>query len=169
MSLVTGASSGMGRATALALAKHGSKILCCDLKAEPNPRGYEADIDKTTVQVIEQSGGEAFFQQVDISNFPQVEAAFEATIAVSTQKARKRKSDRKNGSTKQKSERDKCVILADSVLIRNSAVSTSSSTAPAIGPPSGPSPKKTTTSGRRCSQSTWAGHPRPPGSRCVSS
>ncbi|EXJ87567.1 hypothetical protein A1O3_04527 [Capronia epimyces CBS 606.96] len=81
VSLVTGASSGMGRATALLLAQHGSKIVCCDLRPEPNPKGYEADLDKTTVQVIEQNGGEAIFQQVDISNFPQVEAAFEQTVA----------------------------------------------------------------------------------------
>ncbi|KAJ9132420.1 Short chain dehydrogenase/reductase family oxidoreductase [Pleurostoma richardsiae] len=81
VALVTGSSSGMGRATALALARHGSKVVCCDLKAEPNPRGYESDLDKTTVQVIENNGGEAIFQQVDISNFAQAEAAFDVAVA----------------------------------------------------------------------------------------
>lgn len=79
---MTGASSGMGRATALLLARHGAKIICCDLKPEANPRGFEADLDRTTTQVIEQSGGKATFYKVDISNLIEVEKAFQAGIEV---------------------------------------------------------------------------------------
>ena len=82
VALVTGASSGMGRATALAFAKEGAILVCCDLKAEANPNGYEEDLAKTTVDVIAENGGKAIFQKVDISNFEQVEGAFEATAKV---------------------------------------------------------------------------------------
>jgi NAD(P)-dependent dehydrogenase (short-subunit alcohol dehydrogenase family) len=82
VSLVTGASSGMGRATALALAEQGSKIICCDLSPKANPKGYEADLDKTTVELVTQKGGEAIFHQVDISNLAQAEEAFEKSINV---------------------------------------------------------------------------------------
>ncbi|KAL4802410.1 hypothetical protein BDV18DRAFT_166822 [Aspergillus unguis] len=80
VALITGASSGMGRATALAFAKEGAALVCCDLKPESNPKGYEADVAKTTVDIITENGGKAIFQKVDISNFEQVEQAFEATV-----------------------------------------------------------------------------------------
>lgn len=82
VALVTGASSGMGRATALSLAREGAILVCCDLKAEANPNGYEKDLAETTVDVITKNGGNAIFQKVDISNFEQVEAAFEKTAQV---------------------------------------------------------------------------------------
>ncbi|KAF2774011.1 NAD(P)-binding protein [Teratosphaeria nubilosa] len=82
VAIVTGASSGMGRATALLLARHGATIACFDLAAEPNAKGFEPDLDKTTVEAIQHEGGEATFHHVDISNFPQVEAAFGTTLAV---------------------------------------------------------------------------------------
>ncbi|KAL4936483.1 hypothetical protein BDV06DRAFT_227858 [Aspergillus oleicola] len=82
VALVTGSSSGMGRATALALAREGAILVCCDLKPEPNPNGYEDDISKATVDVIIKNGGNAMFQRVDISNFAQVEAAFERTAEI---------------------------------------------------------------------------------------
>jgi NAD(P)-dependent dehydrogenase (short-subunit alcohol dehydrogenase family) len=82
VALVTGASSGMGRALALMLAGEGAKLVCCDLRAEANPNGYEADIKTTTADLINQRGGSACFQKVDISDLKQVEAAFEETVLV---------------------------------------------------------------------------------------
>jgi NAD(P)-dependent dehydrogenase (short-subunit alcohol dehydrogenase family) len=84
VALVTGASSGMGRATAIALAQQGAKIICWDLNEMPNPNGYEEDLHKSTVQVIKGKGGDALFQEVDISNLPLVERAFEYSINVRT-------------------------------------------------------------------------------------
>ncbi|OCK74647.1 NAD(P)-binding protein [Lepidopterella palustris CBS 459.81] len=81
VALVIGASSGMGRATSLALANEGAKVVCCDLRAEANPRGYEADIEKTTSQLIVERGGESIFEQVDISNTSQLEVAFGRAIS----------------------------------------------------------------------------------------
>jgi NAD(P)-dependent dehydrogenase (short-subunit alcohol dehydrogenase family) len=85
VALVTGASSGMGRATSLALAKEGAKLVCCDLRELPRPDGYEADIDKTTSKLIVQEGGEAIFQLVDISVPSQIETAVRNTVEVRIQ------------------------------------------------------------------------------------
>ena len=82
IALVTGASSGMGRATALSFAREGAILVCCDLKPEANPNGFEKDLAENTVDVITNNGGNAIFLQVDISNFEQVEAAFGTTAKV---------------------------------------------------------------------------------------
>ncbi|PMD59958.1 NAD(P)-binding protein [Hyaloscypha bicolor E] len=81
VAVVTGASSGMGRAIALRLAEKGAKIICCDLRAEANPSGYENDISTTTVDLITASGGIAVFEKVDISAVSEVEGTFSRTIS----------------------------------------------------------------------------------------
>lgn len=82
VALVTGASSGMGRAVALALAEQGAKLVCCDIRAQANPAGYEKDINITTADLITKQGGSASFQKVDISNPQEVEEAFQNAISV---------------------------------------------------------------------------------------
>lgn len=72
----------VGRAIALGLATHGAKIVCCDLQGQANQEGYERDLEKTTAEAIEASGGEAIFVQADISNTQQVEEAFRLAIEV---------------------------------------------------------------------------------------
>ena len=59
--LVTGAASGLGRATALALASQGASLVVCDL-ASKDAAGEE------TVAMIEQAGGRAIFVAGDVSN-----------------------------------------------------------------------------------------------------
>lgn len=81
VALVTGASSGMGRAVCLLLQKEGAKVVCCDLQEQANPRGYEEDIETTTADLIIKRGGEAVFHQVDISKLDQVAAAFKEGIS----------------------------------------------------------------------------------------
>ncbi|KAK5047271.1 hypothetical protein LTR84_006793 [Exophiala bonariae] len=76
VALVTGSSSGMGRDISIALAKQGASIICCDLKSEANPAGFENDLDTTTVDLINKRGGQAVFFKVDISQVAEIEHAF---------------------------------------------------------------------------------------------
>lgn len=56
--IVTGANSGIGRATARVFAREGAKVVCCDIQETTSPR-----IDR----LIEQDGGEALFARVDVT------------------------------------------------------------------------------------------------------
>jgi len=77
---VTGASSGMGRAMALGLAREGANIVVCDLRPDANPAGYEDDITTTTADVIVKRGGQAIFQKTDISDFKNLTETFENAV-----------------------------------------------------------------------------------------
>jgi|YelNatPaOPRAMG01_1025707.scaffolds.fasta_scaffold00920_3 NAD(P)-dependent dehydrogenase (short-subunit alcohol dehydrogenase family) len=69
--LVTGAGSGIGRATAVLFAKHGAKVVVNDISWE---RGEE------TVNMIKNSGGESIFIQGDISIAKDAERIIEETV-----------------------------------------------------------------------------------------
>ncbi len=64
VALVTGGSSGIGRATALAFAKEGAKVVVADLQIK---EGEE------TVRMVELAGGEAAFVKADVSRNNEVE------------------------------------------------------------------------------------------------
>ena len=63
--LVTGAGSGLGRATALLAAEEGSKVVVADVNEQS---GGE------TVEQIREAGGDALFVRTDVSDEDQVEA-----------------------------------------------------------------------------------------------
>ncbi len=65
VSLVTGGSSGIGRASALAFAGKGAKVVVVDVNVE---EGEE------TVRLAREAGGEAVFIKVDVSQAVEVEA-----------------------------------------------------------------------------------------------
>src|SRR5260221_12201520 len=65
VALVTGASNGIGRATALGFAGRGAKVVIVDRDAA----GGEA-----TAGIVRQKGGEALFVQADVTNSESVQA-----------------------------------------------------------------------------------------------
>jgi 3-oxoacyl-[acyl-carrier protein] reductase len=59
VAIITGANSGIGRATARLFAREGAKVLCCDIQETISPR-----ID---VLIKEKEGGEAVFANIDVT------------------------------------------------------------------------------------------------------
>ena len=71
VALVTGASSGLGEATALKFAREGAKVVIAARRAEQGAQ---------VVQKIAASGGEAYFVQADVSRATDVERMVKATV-----------------------------------------------------------------------------------------
>jgi len=69
--LVTGASSGIGRATAIAFARAGARVAIADLDEAGG---------RETERMIAETGGEVFFLRTDVSRAAEVEALVEATV-----------------------------------------------------------------------------------------
>ena len=70
VALITGAASGIGRATAIAAAREGAKVLVVDAV----PTGED------TVKLIKQAGGEAAFHKCDVTRAAEVEATVAAAV-----------------------------------------------------------------------------------------
>lgn len=72
VAIVTGAGSGVGRASALRFAEEGARVVCADINAEAV---------KETVSLIEAAGGAAAAQQCDVSKEEDVAATVAAAAA----------------------------------------------------------------------------------------
>lgn len=67
VSIVTGSSSGLGRAIALRYAQEGSCVVCADL--QPSARLPELqDSQDETHELIQQRGGKAIFVKTDVTS-----------------------------------------------------------------------------------------------------
>jgi NAD(P)-dependent dehydrogenase (short-subunit alcohol dehydrogenase family) len=66
VAIVTGASSGMGRGIALALAREGAYVVCSDLKPEAAQHGFEEDRHIPTHEVIANNGGKSAYTKCDM-------------------------------------------------------------------------------------------------------
>ncbi len=71
IAIITGAGSGIGRATAIVFAHEGAKIVVADYK----PEGGEE-----TVKMITEAGGKAVFSQTDVSKEEQVKAMVQMAV-----------------------------------------------------------------------------------------
>ncbi|MBI2909057.1 MAG: SDR family oxidoreductase [Chloroflexi bacterium] len=71
VSIVTGAGSGIGRATALRFAREGAKVMVADINRETGEK---------TVSDIRVGGGEATFVQADVSKAADVERMIRTTV-----------------------------------------------------------------------------------------
>ncbi|WP_436926140.1 SDR family NAD(P)-dependent oxidoreductase [Halosimplex amylolyticum] len=71
--VITGASSGIGRATALAFADAGATVLNADVRAEPK----DVDASTPTHEAIRDRGGTAEFLETDVTDPAEVEAVVE--------------------------------------------------------------------------------------------
>ncbi|KAK6430687.1 hypothetical protein LTR95_013156 [Oleoguttula sp. CCFEE 5521] len=72
VAVVTGASSGIGRAIALAYSAEGAKIVCVDLRPETRNDASDSETQVMTHQHIVESGGSAIFVQADLGVADQV-------------------------------------------------------------------------------------------------
>jgi NAD(P)-dependent dehydrogenase (short-subunit alcohol dehydrogenase family) len=73
VALVTGGTSGIGRATAIAYAQHQAKVVVV---------GRRMDEGEETVRLIQEAGGEAIFVQADVTKEADVEAMVDKAVDV---------------------------------------------------------------------------------------
>jgi NAD(P)-dependent dehydrogenase (short-subunit alcohol dehydrogenase family) len=78
--VVTGASSGFGRAIAKACAAEGAKVVVSDVHENPNAGGFEDDAALTTVEAIEKLGGAGTYVGCDVTKEDQVERLVAETV-----------------------------------------------------------------------------------------
>jgi glucose 1-dehydrogenase len=75
VAVVTGASSGIGRAIALSYAQEGARVALADVTTEPLEGG------EPTLDLIHSAGGEGFFEKVDVGQWDQIDRLITATVA----------------------------------------------------------------------------------------
>ncbi len=78
--IVTGASSGNGRAIARAFAEEGAAIICADIIKSPRKGGYEEESELPTHELIEENGGEAVFVECDVTERDPIRYAIDTAL-----------------------------------------------------------------------------------------
>jgi NAD(P)-dependent dehydrogenase (short-subunit alcohol dehydrogenase family) len=74
IAIVTGGSSGIGRAIAASFAAEGAAVVIADVVGEPLEGG------ESTLELIRRSGGNAVFERVDVSRWDDVDRLVNATV-----------------------------------------------------------------------------------------
>jgi NAD(P)-dependent dehydrogenase (short-subunit alcohol dehydrogenase family) len=80
VAIVTGSSSGLGRAIAIKFASEGAKVVCSDIKKDPDLEGFEDDKGVSTDDAIRKEGGAAVFVSCDVTNSDQVKGLVKAAV-----------------------------------------------------------------------------------------
>jgi glucose 1-dehydrogenase len=75
IAIVTGASSGIGRAIATGFAAEGAEVVIADIVPEPLEGG------ENTLAAIERMGGKAVYERTDVSRWDDVDAVIAKTVA----------------------------------------------------------------------------------------
>ncbi|HLW23026.1 MAG TPA: SDR family oxidoreductase [Steroidobacteraceae bacterium] len=75
IAVVTGASSGIGRAIALAFAQEGARVVIADLTPEPLEGGAP------TLDLISRAGGSASYEKTDVGRWADVDALIGRTVS----------------------------------------------------------------------------------------
>ncbi len=76
--MVTGASSGIGRAAARCLAEQGAGVVAADLHRQPRDGDHEVGGPASTVDLIRAAGGKAVFVEADVTSAPDMRRLVEA-------------------------------------------------------------------------------------------
>ena len=78
VSIITGASSGLGRATALAFVRQGAIVICADRSTtQPAASGQQ---QKSTVELLRAEGGKSIFAETDVSNEKSVQSLVKTAV-----------------------------------------------------------------------------------------
>lgn len=80
VAIITGASSGFGRSIAIYFAQQGAKVVVSDLIEQADSKGFEDDLDKTTVEHIKAEGGDAYFVKCDVTKESEVKELFSTAV-----------------------------------------------------------------------------------------
>jgi len=82
IAIVTGSSSGIGRAIALILAKEGATVLCSDIQSTARPLAESSTPELPTHELIQQTHGprRSLFQSADVSSSASVQSLVERAV-----------------------------------------------------------------------------------------
>ena len=80
VAVVTGASSGHGRATSLRLAEEGAAVVCADLHSAARSDGFEPDLEVDTHELISRRGGRASFVECDVTDEASLRAVADSAV-----------------------------------------------------------------------------------------
>jgi len=78
--VVTGAGRGIGRAVSLELAKHGAKVVVCDLGGSKSGEGADAGPAQHVVEEIKKAGGTAIANGENVTDFAAAERIIKACV-----------------------------------------------------------------------------------------